>query len=58
MNSWVDKKYIVEISEYFPEPKSLGERVKVELDLFNYSTKKDLNNATSVDHQNLLNKLI
>ena len=30
------------MSEYFPEPKSLGGRVKVELDLFNYATKADL----------------
>ena len=37
------------MSEYFPEPKSLGGRVKVELDLSNYSTKADLKNATGVD---------
>ena len=29
------------MSEYFPGPKSSGERVKVELDLSNYSTKPD-----------------
>ena len=40
-NSWIDKKDIVKMSEYFPEPKSLGGRVKVELDLSNYSTKPD-----------------
>ena len=34
------------MNEYFPEPKSLGERVKVELDLSNYATKSDLKNAT------------
>ena len=28
--------------ECFPEPKSSGERVKVELDLSNYATKADL----------------
>ena len=28
--------------EYFPEPKSLGEREKFELDLSNYATKADL----------------
>ena len=27
------------MSEYFPEPKPFGGRVKVELDLFNYVTK-------------------
>ena len=28
--------------EYFPEPKSLGGKVKVELDLSSYATKTDL----------------
>ena len=37
------------MSEYFPEPKSSGERVKVELDLSNYATKSDLKNATGFD---------
>ena len=39
-NSWIDKKDIVYMSEYFPEPKSLRGRVKVELDLSNYATKE------------------
>ena len=34
------------MSEYFPEPKSSGGRVKGEFDLSNYATKKDLRNAT------------
>ena len=29
------------MSEYFPEPKSSGGRVKSELDLFNYTAKAD-----------------
>ena len=37
------------MSDYFPEPKSLGGRVKVELDLSNYATKVDLKTATGVD---------
>ena len=37
------------MSEYFPEPKSLEQRVKVELDLSNYATKADLKNTTAVD---------
>ena len=39
------------MSEYFPEPKSLGGRgrVKVELDLSNYATKADLKNETGAD---------
>ena len=37
------------MSEYFPEPKSLGGSVKVELDLSNNATKADLKNATGVD---------
>ena len=36
------------MSEYFPEPKSSGGRVKVELDLSNYEPKADLKNATDV----------
>ena len=35
--------------KYFPEPKSLTGRVKVELDFPNYSRKVDLKNATGVD---------
>ena len=30
------------MSKYFPEPKSLGGRVKIELDLSNYATKAGL----------------
>ena len=37
------------MSEYFPEPKSSGGRVKVELDFSNYATKSDFKNATDVD---------
>ena len=37
------------MSQYFPEPKSLTGRVKVELDFPNYSRKADLKNATGVD---------
>ena len=36
------------MSEYFPETKSSGGRVKIELDLPNYATKTDLKNATGV----------
>ena len=42
--------------EYFPEPNSSGEKVKVELDLPNYATKADLKNALT--RQNLLKRLI
>ena len=37
------------ISQYFPEPKFSGKRVKVKLDLSNYATKEDLKNAAGVD---------
>ena len=37
------------MSEYFPEPKSLGANVKVELDLSNYATKANLKNAAGAD---------
>ena len=48
-NSWIDKKDIVQMSEYFPKPNYLGANVKVELDLSNYTTKADLKNATGFD---------
>ena len=37
------------MSKYFPEQKSSGGRVKVELDLSNYATKADLKNVTGAD---------
>ena len=36
------------MSEYFPEPKSLG-KVKVELDLSNYAARTNLKNATGIN---------
>ena len=46
------------MSEYFPEPKSSGERVKVELDLSYYATKADLKMQKVLIHQNLLKRLV
>ena len=37
------------MSKYFPKPKSLGENVKIELDLSSYTTKTDLKNRAGVD---------
>ena len=36
------------MSEYFPEPKSLG-KVEVELDLSNYAARTNLKNATGIN---------
>ena len=44
------------MNEYFPEPKALGGKVKVELDLSNYATKTDLKNATGVDTSSFAKK--
>ena len=44
------------MSEYFPEPNSSGERVKVDLDLSNYATKADLKKETGVDTPKLNKK--
>ena len=46
------------MSEYIPESKCLGGRVKVELDLSNYGTKVDLKMQQVLIHQNLLKRLI
>ena len=51
-NRWIDKREIAYMSEYFPKSKSLVANVKVELDLSNYATKSDLQNATGVDTSN------
>ena len=45
------------MTEYFPEPKSSGERVKIELDLCNYATKVDLKNAAGVDTSKFAKKV-
>ena len=37
------------MSEYYPKPNSLGENVKIELDLFNYAIKTNLKKATGVE---------
>ena len=39
-DSWIDKKYIIQMSEYFPEPKFSRGKVKVESDLSNYAQKQ------------------
>ena len=44
------------MSGYFPEPKSLGGKVKVELDLSNYGIKTDLENAEVVDTSSFAKK--
>ena len=45
------------MSEYFPEPKSLGGSVKVGLDLSNNATKADLKIPTGVDTSKFLKKV-
>ena len=37
------------MSQYYPPYRSSSNNIKVELDLANYATKKDLNNITHVD---------
>ena len=46
------------MSAYFPEQKSLGRKVKVELDLPHYATKIDLKNVTGVDISSFTKNLI
>ena len=45
------------MSEYFPEPKSSGGRVKVELYLTIYETKANLKNATGFDTSKFAKKI-
>ena len=46
------------MSKYFPEQKSSGVRVKVDLDLSNYAAKADLKNATGVDTSKFAKKVL
>ena len=45
------------MSDCFPEPKYLGGRVKVELDLYDYATKADLKHTTGVDTSKCATKI-
>ena len=45
------------MSEYFPGPKSLRGKVKVELDLPNYATKTNLKIVTETDTSSFANKV-
>ena len=45
------------MSEYFPESKSFGGRVKVKLDSSNYATKAVLKNGTVIDTSKFAKKL-
>ena len=45
------------MGEYFLKRKSLGGKMKVELDLYNYPTKADLKNGTGVDTSNFFQKI-
>ena len=46
------------MTDYFPEPKSSGGIVKVELDFSNYATKADLKNAVGVDTSKFAEKTV
>ena len=45
------------MSQYFPTPLSHEENIKVEIDLSNYATKKDINDITHVDTSNFALKI-
>ena len=57
-SSWINKKDIILIGEYFPEPKLLGAREKAELFLSNYATKSNLKNATDADTSKFAENLL
>ena len=40
------------MSQYFPKPSSHKENIKVEIDLSNYATEKDINDITHADTSN------
>ena len=56
-DSFIKTNVCLEISEYFPRPKSLKTNVNAELDLFNYATKWDWKNATGVNTSKFAKKI-
>ena len=49
-NSWIDKKDLVQMSQFFPKPyEPCGGDINVKGDLSNYATKTDLKNVSHVD---------
>ena len=44
------------MSQYFPTPLSHKENIKVEIDLSNYATKKEINDITQVDNSKFASK--
>ena len=50
------KRVYYKMSTYYPPYKSSSSNSKVELDLTNYATKTDLNNATHVDTSSFASK--
>ena len=49
-NSWIDKKDLVKMSQYFPKPyEPFGGDINVKVDLSNYTSKTDLKNVSHVD---------
>ena len=57
INSWIDKKHMIKISEYFPKPNSVGIRVKVVICLF-MQQKQIYKMRQELMHLLLLNRLI
>ena len=51
------KNTLCKMIQYFPKPyRSFGGNINVKVDLFNYTTKADLKNATRVDTSKLAAK--
>ena len=44
------------MSQYFPPYNNSSENIKIELDLSNYATKKDVNDITHVDVSGFVSK--
>ena len=45
------------MSEYFPKLKPLGENVKVDIDIYNYATKRHLKKEISVEKSDFTKKI-
>ena len=55
-NDWIDKKRSYKMSKYFPPYNKSTGNIKVELDLSNYATKKDIKDITHIDASGFASK--
>ena len=57
-NSWINKKDLIKMSQYFPKPfnSHFCDSIKIKIDLSNYATKTDIKKISHVDTSSFIPK--